>query len=273
MVDSCRRIAVLAGVTVIDGIKRHAFIGLLLFALAGQAGGLLFFGFIPRDIGRVANDFTFSVTFLAGFVFILFHAVQVVSLDDENRTIQTFLARPISRTEYLLGIFSGLALLLLFLNIIMGVIGWVVLQVIQNNVGTAFFPYLSFGFFLLAFAGLYLLKLTLLAVVVFFASVIRGRFMVLLLTLAYYFICNGLPVVRESVQQQSSQSNGETMILLFQVLSGIFPDFSRLDFKILVVGGTSALPVADYLLSFTVSLLYIVVLLWLAALSFKNKDM
>ena len=47
---SMRRIYALARLVVLDGLRRHTLIGLVLFALAGVTGGLLFFDFIPRDI-------------------------------------------------------------------------------------------------------------------------------------------------------------------------------------------------------------------------------
>ena len=272
MLDSIRRIWALARITVLDGVKRNAFIGMLLFALAGQLSGMLFFDFIPRDIGRVANDLTFSVSFLAGFVFILFHAVQVLAWDGQNRTIHTFLARPISRAEYLLGNFTGLALLLFLLNILMVGVGLLVLQAIKENVGPAYFPYLSLGYYCFAFVALYLIELTLLAVVVFFSSVIRGSFPVMLLTLAYYFICTGLPVVRESVMQKVDPESAGMLTVFFQVLNAIFPDFSRLDFKTMTIDESAIFLISNHLLALVVSSLYIIVLLWLATLAFRKKD-
>jgi len=273
MEDSLLRIIALARLTIIDGLKRHALIGLILFSLAGEAGGLLFFDFIPRDIGRATNDFLFSISFLTGFIFLLFHSIQVAAWNDEHHIIHTFLARPMSRTEYLLGIFCGLAFLLLLLNIILGGIGWTVLQFIKDSVGITYFQHLSANFFILAITGLYLIELTLLSIIILFASVIRGNFPVLLLTLAYFCTCNGLPVVRENLKPKSTENSIETLSILLQLLSGIFPNFSRLDFKTLVISGTPQLPSNDLFFIFAVSGLYIIIVLWIAALSFKKRDL
>jgi len=272
MFDSLRRVLALAKITMIDGIKRNAFIGMLLFALAGQLSGVFFFEFIPRDIGRMANDLTFSVSFLAGLLYILFHAVQVMASGSQNRTIHTFLARPISRTEYLLGNFIGLALLLLFLNLLMAGVGWFVLLDIKGNVFSAYFSYLSFTHYALSFLALYLIELTLLAVVVFFASVVRGSFPVVLLTLAYYFICTGQPVVRESVMQKFTDKPDGFLPVFFKVLSGIFPDFSRLDFKSMVIDKDDMFIASKHLPILGTFSLYVVVLLWFASIFFRKKD-
>ena len=272
MLKSIHRISALARITILDGIKRNAFIGMLLFALAGQLSGMLFFEFIPRDIGRVACDLTFSVSFLAGLLFILFHAVQVMAWDGSNKSLQIFLARPISRAEYLLGHFFGLALLLLLLNILMAGVGWVVLMNIQERVGLAYFPYFSLKMYGLAFLALYLVELTLLSAVVLFASLVRGSFPVMLLTVAYYFICTGLPVVRESVMQKFTEETNTFLPLFFKILNGIFPDFSRLDFKSMAVDKTMNFAPTVHLTVMGVTVIYIVILLWLAALAFNKED-
>ncbi len=153
MLSRIQRISALARLIVLDGLRRHALIGLILFALAGITGGLIFFDFIPRDIGRATNDFLFSITWLTGFIFLLFHGVQVMAWDNERGSLHTFLARPLSRSEYALALYAGLAILLLALNLILGGLGWMVLKFIKSSVATTYFQHLSLSFFLLAGVG------------------------------------------------------------------------------------------------------------------------
>lgn len=274
MLKRIRRIFSLARLVILDGLRRHALIGLVLFALVGAVGGLLFFDFIPRDIGRAANDFLFSITWLTGFIFLLFHAVQVMAWDSERGSLHTFLARPLSRTEYALGLFSGLAALLLTLNIILGVMGWGVLNLIRNSVNAAaYFQHLSFSFFLLAGAGLYWIELMILAIILLFSSAVRGSFPVLLLTLCYYFICSGLPVVRESFKQKIAHGSDQFLDGLLKWLTALFPDFSWLDFKTLVASSDSAPAVLQLILPFALSTLYIVIVLWLSCVIYKRRDL
>jgi ABC-type transport system involved in multi-copper enzyme maturation permease subunit len=256
-------------------VRRHALIGLVFFALAGITGGLLFFDFIPRDIGRAANDFLFSITWLTGFIFLSFHAVQVVAWDHERGTLHTFLARPLSRTEYALALFVGLAALLLALNIILGALGWGVLKFIRGSVdATSYFQHLSFPMFLLAGSGLYLIQLMILAIILLFSSAVRGSFPVLLLTLCYYFTCSGLPVVRESLKQQILHgANRQSFDTLSRWLTAFFPDFSWLDFKTLVASSDQAPVVSQMMLPFALSTLYIVIVLWLACVIYERRDL
>jgi ABC-type transport system involved in multi-copper enzyme maturation permease subunit len=268
-----KRITALARLVILDGLRRHALMGLILFAMAALTGGLLFFDFIPRDIGRASNDFLFSITWLTGFIFLLFHGVQVMAWDSERGSLHTFLARPISRTEYALGIFTGLALLLLLLHLILGAMSWAVLNMIKGSVGEYYFPRLSLPLFVLAALGLYWIQLLLLAVILLFSSVIRGSFPVLLLSLCYYFICTGLPVVRESMRQKLTAEMGRSLNMLLQWLTGIFPDFSRLDFKTLAASVDQAPTAFEIGQPFLLSFLYISIVLWLACLVYKRRDL
>ena len=273
MYSSMHRIIALARLIILDGLRRHALIGLILFALAGTTGGLLFFDFIPRDIGRASNDFLFSLTWLTGFIFLLFHGVQVMAWDTERGSLHTFLARPISRTEYALALYAGLAVLLLALNVILGALGWGILNFIKGSVGITYFENLSLPFFLLAGAGLFWIQLMILAVILLFSSAVRGSFPVLLLTLCYYFICTGLPVVRESFKQKSSGGSGQFVDSLCKWLTTIFPDFSWLDFKTLAAS-SDAIPLpAQLVLPFFQATLYIVFVLWLACAIYKRRDL
>ena len=127
-----------------------------------------------------------------------------------------------------------MAVLLLALNIILGGLGWGVLNFIKGSVGAAYFQHLSLPFFFLAGAGLYWIQLMILAVILLFSSAVRGSFPVLLLTLCYYFICTGLPVVRESFKQKMRCRSSQFLDILLKWLTALFPDFSWLDFKTLV---------------------------------------
>lgn len=267
-----RKIWSLARLVLIDGLRRHALMGLILLTFGLEAGGLLFFEFIPKDIGRASADFILSVGWLTGLLFLLFHAVQVMAWDEERRTIHTLLARPISRTQYVLGTFLGLATLLLLLNTILGGLGYGVLILIKDSVKTLFFPHLSIPHYLLSWCGLFCIELMVLAIIMLFSGLVRGGFPVLLLTVSYYFICTGLPVVREAFASRASEGSASLTTLL-QWLTAVFPDFTRFDFKRLVTSQQSG----DLLQHLGVDLgllaLYLTAILWLASMIYQRRDL
>jgi len=267
-----RNLSSLARLVLLDGLRRHALIGLILLAFGLEAGGLLFMDFIPRNIGRASADFILSVGWLTGFLFLLFHAVQAMAWDEERRTIHTLLARPISRTQYVLGTFLGLAVLLLLLNIILGLLGYGILTMIRDSVKQVYFPHLSLPHYLLSWIGLTCIELMILAVIMLFSGLVRGGFPVLLLTVSYYFICTGLPVVRAAYASRLEES-GSALNGLLVGLTILFPDFSRFDFKALVT--SSATGTVSHLLAtdFLVLALYLTVVLWGAAIVYQRRDL
>ncbi len=273
MCKSIKRISALARIIWIDGLRRHALIGLLAMSLAAEAGGMLFFDFIPRDIGRASIDFIFSVSWMAGCIFLFFHAVQVMAWDEERRVIHTLLARPLSRSEYVAGIFTGLSSLLLLLNLTLGIIGWATLMLIKNNVAYYFFPYFSHGFYVQSWLGLFAMQLMMLAVIMLFSGLIRGGFPVLLVSLCFYLICSGLPVVREMMAQRMQESGIKVYSSLLQWMTVIFPDFGRLDFKDAIVMQLNQPQFLQMLTNFGLVSTYTVIALWLASMVYKRRDL
>lgn len=268
MNNALGRISALARLVLVDGMRRHALMGLVLLALAIIVSGLFFFAFVPRDIGRVSVDFVVTIGWCAGMVFLLFHAVQVMSWGEDRRVIHTLLAHPLSRTDYVLGVFAGLAALLVLLNVILGIAGFGVLYLIKSWVGVAFFARLGVGEYLLSWLGVLSIEAMILAVIVLFSGMIRGGFTVLLVTLSYYLICNGLPVALEFFKGGSE--------LVQKALVGmtlVFPNFSRFDYKGLVVVANQWPAASSLLLNLAYVVLYCVLTLTLAAGIYGRRDL
>ena len=267
-----RKITSLARLVLLDGLRRHALIGLVLLAFALEAGGLLFMDFIPRDIGRASADFILSVGWLTGFLFLLFHAVQTMAWDEERRTIHTILARPVSRPQYVLGMFLGLALLLLLLNTILALLGYGVLSLIQGSVKASFFQHLSLPHYSLSWVGLFATELMLLAAIQLFSGLVRGGFPVLLLSLSYYFICSGLPVVRASFVGVPD-AYGQRLAVVLQWMTFLFPDMGRFDFKTLITHRQSHSFMQYVTTDLLLTGLYVCIILWMTSLIYQRRDL
>ncbi len=275
MVSVINRIFALAWLTVLDGVRRHALLGLVFLSIAAQAGGLLFFDFIARDIGRASNDFIFSISWFSGSLFLFFHAVQVVAWDEDRNVIYNLLARPISRAEYVLGVFFGLATLMVLLNLLLGSIGWLTLVWIKGALSTEYFSQLSPGFYLLTWAGLFSMELMMLSVIMLFSGLIRGSFPVLLISISFYAICSGMPVVRASISQQAGvDTDSHISARLLQMMTAVFPDFNRLDFKNLLLSSTQAWPdLTTLFVNFGLTIGYITLALWFACAVYNRRDL
>ncbi|MDK9709498.1 MAG: ABC transporter permease subunit [Desulforhopalus sp.] len=246
----------------------------MLLTLLLEVGGLLFFDFIPRDIGRASADFILSVGWLTGCLFLFFHAVQVMAWDEERRTIHTILARPISRPQYVLGVFLGLAMLLFLLNCILAILGYVILALIKGSVKPIFFHHLSTGHFLLSWLGLYCIELTILSVIMLFSGLIRGGFPVLLLSISYYFICTGLPVVRDSLMALAGEGEiSRSLSTILRWLTALFPDFNRFDFKALITSEQGKPFIQYFSTDIVLMITYMTVILWCASIVYQRRDL
>jgi len=268
-----KKIIALANIIVIDGLRRHALLGLLALALAIESGGLLFFDFIPRDIGRASADFIFSISWIMGFIFLFFHAVQIIAWDEERRTIHTLLAQPLTRGEYVLGVYVGLGTLLFMLNLLLAVIGWGTMMLIQQIAGDTYFAYFSHSFYISSWLGLFVTELMMLAAIMLFSGLIRGGFPVLLTSLCFYLICSGLPVVREAQAQRAATAGLTITDRLLQFLTVLFPDFSQLDFKSAVASTAHHPEFMHMLFGFGLFLTYTALLLWFACAVYGRRNL
>lgn len=274
MRERWQRLSAVAWLVMLDGIRRHALMGLVALSVAAQVGSLLFFDFIPRDIGRASSDFVLSLAWLSGFIFLFFHGVQVIALDEERKVVYSLLARPVSRGEYVAGIFVGLATLLLLLNLLLAGLGLAALTLIRQTVEPVYFSQFSLGMYVLAWLGLMAMELMILAVILLFSGLVRGSFPVMLISLAFYAICSGLPVVREAVGQRLAEDAGPAGLMsLLRGLTAVFPDFDRLDFKNLIAAADPVPSASLILINFGLTTAYVAIFLWLACLVYQRRDL
>jgi len=267
------RIRALAYITFLNGLRRNAVWGLCLFALIFEICGIFFMDFFGRDLGRAMSDFQFSIMWAAGMLFILFYAVQAIAWDDDHRSIDSILARPISRTEYVLGSMAGLSLLLLCFELLLGALAIGEITWIKPEIGEIYFPVFSISHFIIAWLALQAILFTHLAMVMLISSAIRGAFPVMLITLAYSLICSGLPVVRESLRQQ----DGHAAQGLNHILTGmgmLFPDFGVLDLKnsVLSTQSIETMTGISVWVPFGLISIYVAIVLLLSCMIYERRD-
>jgi len=268
------RMISVAEITFLDGLRKHTVMALVVLALILEVCGVVFMDFFGHDVGRASSDFLVSVIWLSGMLFLYFHAVQSIAWGEDQKVSCMILSRPITRTEYVLGTFVGLAGLLLILQFILGGIAWVALVWIKSQLEPQYFTVLNSHAFVLSVAGIMLMQLCILAVIVLLCCSLRGSFMVLTVAIAYYSICSGIPVVLESIRMQMESFNqGYGVYYLLQALSLVFPDFSRLDFKDAILSVEPALLFTDCVLRFALNLTYMSIVLSLACYVYTRRDL
>lgn len=162
----CRAIAEL---TVLEAVRQRLF-SVLLVLSAGMIAGALFlreFNFGSTELKFIA-DFGFGAITLFGTVLAVVATAQLFFSEIENRTAATLLAKPVWRTEFVLGKFLGIALVLLAFTVVtsavLAAVLWIRESVLLERVPEAFAGgrLVHYGS-LAAFAALQWLKFSLVA--------------------------------------------------------------------------------------------------------------
>src|SRR5512144_731443 len=102
----------IALITFKEGIRNRALYGITLFALLLFGVTALVATMIPREVGKVSVDMALSTISFAGLLIVLFVGINLLAKDLDKRTIYTVLSRPISRSQYIIGKFFGMVLLI-----------------------------------------------------------------------------------------------------------------------------------------------------------------
>ncbi|MDL2286529.1 hypothetical protein LJC24_03765 [Desulfococcaceae bacterium OttesenSCG-928-F15] len=262
-----KNIFALAALMTRYGLRNNVILGLVLVSFFLQACALFFFNFVPRDIGMVTSDYVVSIGWIGGMLFIFFHGVSALSWGENQRAIHTLLSTPISRTEYVFGMFAGLLFLLFLLNTLLALLGYGILLLAKSIAGI-YFIRIGIPEYLLAWWGVFSIEAMILSVLLLFSGLIRGTASVFTVTLSYYLICSGLPVAIEFLKQDNV-----FMRKFLEVLTLIFPNFSRFDYKgiIAVFGEWPSLQTLSINTAYT--LLYVALILIFAAGVYGERDL
>jgi ABC-type transport system involved in multi-copper enzyme maturation permease subunit len=108
-VNASLRIAAIAGNTVREAVRSRLLYTLLGFAIVMILAGVLLSTLSYVESERILQDVGFAAMRLFGVAIALFVGVGLVHREVERRTVYTILSKPLSRAEFLLGKFFGLA--------------------------------------------------------------------------------------------------------------------------------------------------------------------
>jgi ABC-type transport system involved in multi-copper enzyme maturation permease subunit len=251
------RIAAVAHNTFRETVRERALYNLVFFAIIMILAGLLMRELSLRQDERIVKDVGLAAIDLFGLVIAVLIGTGLVSKEIERRSLHPLLAKPLSRTEFLLGRFGGLAQTLL-VNVTAMTAGlYATLLLTQRGFDARLLP---------AVFALYLGLLVLVAIAVFFSTVTSSTLAtvctVALLAVGRYadLLKNMTDVIPGTV--------GRTVRWLYYVI----PNFQNFDFKSTVVHGE---PVAAATLGWVAlyALVYLVCALGAAAVAFERRDL
>lgn len=206
---------------------------------------------------RVIMDFWLSFLELSGFAVILFLAGWLIAREIEGRTIYLILSKPIRRGIIILGKFTGFAFVLSLVVLIELIILIGILLSQGITIDTIF---------LLAVLGIFLKLLALLALSLFFSTIVSPG-LAMFMTIASSMIGHwGYAMLDYAIDKGNSM-----YLYLARGVLIFFPNLESLNLKNLVAT-TAMIDIKIYLIAFILSVVYTSIIIFFASWIFEKKS-
>jgi len=261
-----------AMITFKEGIRNKSVIGIFLFSLFLLCTNFFMAGMALIDIGKIAVDIALSTVSLAGLLLVLFVGINLMSKDLDKRTIYMVLSRPISRSQYIVGRFMGMVLIIVFALLIVSILAVLSIILIKAGHGNENIRF-SWSVVILALFFIMLSNILLSALSFLFSSFVSTSFITLLLTVISYIIGQSMQDIRSLIA--TSQTSGieisQVSTKIVQVAFYLFPNLSLFDIKLQAAHGN---PVPSSYLFWTTfyGVVYICLVITASALLFRKKE-
>lgn len=259
MFRTIRRVSVIA-----SNVFREVFRERALYLLGFYAVALLLASRLLPELSagmadrKILPDVGLAGIQILGLVLAIFVGTGLVNREIEKRTLLVLMAKPVSRSEFLVGKYVGLSAVLAVLVAAMGAIYIIVLEVMKIG-----YPKQAT---LIAIAFLWLLLSLMTAVAIGFGSMMSSL-LATLMTVAVY--CMG--TLSGDLVNLGKLTENPGIRQMTQAFYLVLPDFSRLDLKNQAV--YNLLPSQDILLQNAgYGLLYIVLVLTISSMLFSTRE-
>lgn len=250
-------ILVIAYNTFRETIRDRVLINIFFFALSMIGIVLIVSQWSLEQEYKILLDFGLSIISLFGLLVAIFIGIGLIYKEIDRRTIYIILAKPIKRSEFVIGKFFGMALTLLILIAVMGGIFYCILYVWNNN------PPMILG---VAYGLLYLESLTVMAIALLF-SCLTTPMLGALMSIFLYIIGH----LSNDIRLLGSGIKSELFAYLLKVLYYLLPNLQRFDISAEVVHELP-LPSGTIILSGGYGLIYITFLIFLATIILNQRD-
>ncbi len=250
-------IVVIALNTFRENLRDKILYNLLLFALLLIGASVTLGGLTIMEQKKIVLDIGLAAINLVGVIIAIFVGIGLVSKEIERRTVYTIMARPISRTQFILGKYGGLAFTLLLNMTVM----------LAAYLGTLWLNKVSIHAGLLQAVALIYVELLLVTAIALFFSTFSSATLSATLTLGLYVVGH-LTTDLKALAEKSPQAVVKT---LTTALYYVCPNLEALNIKGEAAAGLAM--GASYLALVTAyGLLYAAVLVTGACFVFQRRD-
>ena len=284
-----RRTAAIAAVTWTELVRLKVFYFLIIFGLLVIGNSFFLARFSFEEEFQMLKDIALGAMSIFSSLLAILATATLLPKDVEDRTIYTILAKPVSRTEYLLGKMTGVFLMLALAVLLMGaVFAVVILLRTQALLHSAEFELAGLPAAelqaaldkiraaghdpgLVAGGVIILVKAWLLAALTMFISTFATSTIFTTITaFAAYFIGHLQATARD--YWMAADSSGFFTKSVLALVALIFPDLQAFNLVDDIVTGT-AIPAAIFWKTLALGAGYIAVYTALAAAVFHNKEL
>jgi ABC-type transport system involved in multi-copper enzyme maturation permease subunit len=250
-------ISVIALNTFRENLRDRVLYNLLFFAVLLIGGSVVLGTLTIYEQKKIVIDMGLAAINLVGVLIAIFVGVGLVSKEIERRTVYTIMARPISRTQFILGKYAGLALTLLVNLLIMLVVFLATLWINQVQIHVA----------LLQAVQLIFVELLLVTALALLFSTFSSATLSATMALGLYVIGHLTPDLKGLAEKGDS----ETLQAIVTGLYYLCPNLEVLNIKGAAAAGV-AVTWSYQAFASAYAILYTGLLLVGACLVFKNRD-
>jgi ABC-type transport system involved in multi-copper enzyme maturation permease subunit len=259
-----------AGAVFRETVRDRVFYNLVLFAVLLVAASILIGQLTAGQDVKIIKDLGLAATSLFGLFISVFVGIHLVSKEVDRRSVYPLLAKPVRRSELIVGKYAGLLLTLLANVTVMTVAIYAILFFLSRgvpaNIQSAWDAPAMDPALLKAIALIYLNLAVVTAVAVFF-STYSSPMLSAAFTIGIYIAGQFSADLKHLDVIVDSQAAAALAKACYYVL----PDFARFDIKVAVVHG---IPVSGAYLASTAAyaVTYIAALLFGAVMIFSRRD-
>ena len=219
-----------------ESVRDRVFYNLVLFAVLLVGASLLLGQLTAGQDVKIIKDLGLAATSLFGLFVAIFVGINLVSKEIERRSIYPLLAKPLRRSEFIVGKYLGLLLTLAVNVAVMTVAIYAVLLYMSYGVPARLqqawdTPALSPS--LLIAIGLIYVELAVVTAVALFFSTYSSPVLSAIFTLGVYVIGQ----FSTDLKQLDTIVDSPVAIGIAKACYYVLPDFSRFDVKLAVVHG------------------------------------
>jgi len=252
-----RSISVIALNTFLENLRDKILYNLLLFG-GLLIGASIFLGALTiAEQYKIVTDMGLAAINLTGVIIAIFVGIGLVSKEIERRTIYTIMARPVSRTQFILGKYFGLAATLT-VN---------VLVMFTALLLTLWWLHAPVPFSLVQAAGLILIELLVITALAMLFSTFSSATVSASLTLGLYVIGH----LTQDLKGMAEKSQNEFMTALMTGMYYLCPNLELLNIKGPAAAGVPV-SLAYHAWATAYGLLYAGLLLAVSCVIFQRRD-